>query len=1291
MMQLHLVTVNYTTIDDTATSGSDYTTTSGTLTFNGTIGDTATITVPILEDNIIETIDTFIIQFTNTSDSNVDITDTATGSITDNDGIIMTNGETINTCSDTFLDSGGLTNYSNNEDVTYTICPDTTDNYISIDFTSFDIANGDLLYIYDGTSTSDDLIGQYNNNNTPSVIESEGTSGCLTFRFVSDNNTTGAGWIAEISCYPEGPKIVIEDISFDETVGNAVFTVTQTRAEHGTDVFLFGFVNTDFTVDFQTVDGTALAGSDYTAVSGTLTFNGEIGNVQTISVPITNDGLPEIGEDFTIEFTNADADYATINYTDIGTGTINSQILANDPLTLFEEFDGYFDYTTTGGSLRTNDNFTDACSITDSSSNTLISAIPTTATIEKAYLYWAHSSADTDATVTFEGQTVTANYIYQTVLTNRNFYGYVSDVTSIIQGISDPSTNTYDFSGLTVDNTGNYCTTATVLGGWTLMVFYEDLSLPAVNINLYQGFDGLSNDGTSFTLDSFFAIAGSGAKASFLSWEGDPTLDGSSAGSTNPEELSITNQGGTTNILSGDGDQTGNNVYNSTIYDNTVLPIYNTTTSYGVDLDTYDISTYISPSDTQVTANVDVGQDFVISAAVVIKVPSNLIAGTVFEDVNYPGGQGRDQATSNGIGVSGAIVELFDSSGAFIQRNSTDINGDYSFGGMADGDYSVKVVNSTVKSNRNGGLNCSDCYPIQTYRSYGTSGSLIDVINEIGGADPSASQDVALGVFSNSQSISSVSVSGNGVVGINFGFNFSTIVNTNEDGQGSIEQFILNSNNLEETILDIESNSIFDPASGEDVSIFMIPPTSDALGRTADGNFLNGYFNIEISNSESLSIITGSTTHIDGRTQTAYSGDTNTGIVIAGPSVGTTAITLSDFDKPEIQIYRQNGDLLENQGDDVVIRNLSLYANNNSIVINTSGSVNFYRNLIGTNAEGVVTNNASIGVEIKGGSATIESNYIEGNDDSGILVDGGTTTLIQNNYLTDNGSVACGDNITLDSGSGIEISQNFINNAASLGIDGDNVAGDVNISENTITNSGQDGGNCNGNVEDFGIRLSGDNSSIVNNIIALNGGSGIVLSGSDSTGNLISQNSIYANGTSGDALGIDLAVSDNIGDGVTINDSEDTDSGANGLLNFPVISAAYVSGSNIVIEGWSRPGATIELFLTDINQGTATEGDNQIGKVTDYGEGQTYLATVIEGSTSDSFSNSSSYSDLDGNTDNTNKFKFIVPNPSALVVGNKITATATISNTTSEFSPFSTLKNYTVITNRRITYRVKSN
>ncbi|MEP5269882.1 Calx-beta domain-containing protein [Maribacter dokdonensis] len=1279
--------VNYTTNDISAISGQDYSVSSGTLNFNGNINDTETITVPITDDTIFEGDETFGLSFTSTTNTDVDITDTAIGTILANDALIMTDGGSATTCDDTFLDSGGISNYSDNEDLVYTICPDTANNYTQVNFEQFDVIPGDILYVYDGNSTGATLIGQYDNDNVPTQIFATNTNGCLTFRFTSNNNTTGNGWQASVSCSPPGPKIVVEDVYVDEDSGSAIFTVTHVRDRHGYQSFFFGFIETPFTVEYMVSDGTANNGSDYISVNGTLTFTGEVGNVQTFSVPIVDDGVPELVEFFTVGFSDATAQYASVDYSDTANGYINSQILANDPLTLFQEFDGYFDYSTTGGSLRTNDNNTDACSITTSSSNTLISPIPNTGTIKKAYLYWAHSSTVVDGTVTFEGQTVNANYQYQTTLTNRNFYGYVSDVTNIVEGVADPSTNVFDFSGLSVDNSNTYCSSATVLGGWTLFVFYEDPNLPAVNINLYQGFDGLSNDGNSFTLDSFYAIAGAGAKASFLSWEGDSTLDGNSSGTTNPngERLSITNQANQDFTLAGDGGQTGNNAYNSTMYDNTTTPDYNVSTTYGVDLDTYDISTFVSPGDSQVTANVDVGQDFVISAAVVLKVPSNLIAGTVFEDVNYGGGQGRNMTNANGVGISSAIVELYESDGTFVRRTTSKVSGDYSFGGMADGDYFVKLVNSTVRSTRANGINCTTCVPVQTFRSYGDVNNNIEVLDEIGGADPTAFSDSALGVFEDSQSLSMVNIESSGVANIDFGYNFNTIVNTNEFGQGSLEQFILNSNTLGEVGLDIEANAIFDPAAEEDVSIFMIPPTGDSFGRTADVNYnAAGYFDILLDNANTFSVITGTNTIIDGRTQTAYSGDSNAGTVgSGGVGVGIANTALPNYTRPEIQIHRNGGDVLRLNGSNVTIRDISLYANNNAGVRVQGGSATISNNLLGVNALGASAGNIDYGIEQTGGDLSAFSNYLSSNTIAGIFIDGGTRSTVQFNHLDSNGSTACDDNILIEDGSTIVIQENLIESAAASGIEIDNVDG-VTVSNNNILLSGQNGGDCNGSYEGMAIKISGDDSVIDQNRIYSNGSEGVVvLSGASNT---ISQNSIYANGTVVPSLGIDLGM-----DGVTLNDNSDSDSGPNNLENFPIINSAFISGSNLVVTGWASPGSTIEVFFTDVNEGTATLGDNRLGLTQDYGEGQTYIGTAIEGSGDDQDAATSSYADPDGNSDNTNKYKFVFPLPSGTVVGDLITTTGTRSNSTSEFSPEIIISAYTVITNRNITYRIKAN
>ena len=49
--------------------------------------------------------------------------------------INIATGGTVTTCSDVFVDSGGLGgNYSSNENYEITICPDTAGNYIQLDF-----------------------------------------------------------------------------------------------------------------------------------------------------------------------------------------------------------------------------------------------------------------------------------------------------------------------------------------------------------------------------------------------------------------------------------------------------------------------------------------------------------------------------------------------------------------------------------------------------------------------------------------------------------------------------------------------------------------------------------------------------------------------------------------------------------------------------------------------------------------------------------------------------------------------------------------------------------------------------------------------------------------------------------------------------------------------------------------------------------------------------------------------------------------------------------------------------
>ena len=78
------VTVNFETMDGTAEAGADYTSTSGTLTFNP--GETAqTILVPTLDDNEEESEELFMVTLSNPLGASLN-DDAAEGTITDNDG-----------------------------------------------------------------------------------------------------------------------------------------------------------------------------------------------------------------------------------------------------------------------------------------------------------------------------------------------------------------------------------------------------------------------------------------------------------------------------------------------------------------------------------------------------------------------------------------------------------------------------------------------------------------------------------------------------------------------------------------------------------------------------------------------------------------------------------------------------------------------------------------------------------------------------------------------------------------------------------------------------------------------------------------------------------------------------------------------------------------------------------------------------------------------------------------------------------------------------------------------------
>ncbi len=78
-----------------------------------------------------------------------------------------------------------------------------------------------------------------------------------------------------------------------------------------------------FTVDVSTTDGTAVAGEDYTAVSGaTLTFAGNAGETQNFTVSVTRDDVTEGNETFTVSLFNLLGAALAVDTRDTATVTI---------------------------------------------------------------------------------------------------------------------------------------------------------------------------------------------------------------------------------------------------------------------------------------------------------------------------------------------------------------------------------------------------------------------------------------------------------------------------------------------------------------------------------------------------------------------------------------------------------------------------------------------------------------------------------------------------------------------------------------------------------------------------------------------------------------------------------------------------------------------------------------------------------------------------------------------------------------------------------------------------------
>lgn len=314
-----LVSVNFATSDGSATAGADYTASSGTLTFLD--GETSkTFTIPIIDDTAIENPETVNLTLSNpTGGATLGATNIA---------VLIINSDDVAAQPGALQFSAGT--FSVNETQgTATITVTRTggsDGAVSVNFAT---SNGTATAGSDYTATSGTLTfasGETSKTFTIPIINDTAVENPETVNLTLSNPTGGAtlGTTStavltinsdDVAPLPGALQFSAATYSVSETQASVIITVTRTGGSTGA-----------VTVHYATSNGTATAGSDYTARAGTLSFaNGQVS--KTFSIPIINDTLVENPETVNLTLTSPTGG-ATLGAPKTAVLTINSDDVA---------------------------------------------------------------------------------------------------------------------------------------------------------------------------------------------------------------------------------------------------------------------------------------------------------------------------------------------------------------------------------------------------------------------------------------------------------------------------------------------------------------------------------------------------------------------------------------------------------------------------------------------------------------------------------------------------------------------------------------------------------------------------------------------------------------------------------------------------------------------------------------------------------------------------------------------------------------------------------------------------
>ena len=319
------VSVAYATSNGTATAGSDYTATNGVLNFAA--GEVSkTFTIPIINDTAIEGLETVNITLSNptggatlggqvTSTLTITSDDVATlpGSLQFSNATYAVN-ETNGTVTITVTRSGG------------------SDGAVSV---SYATSNGTATAGSDYTATSGTLnfaAGETSKSFTIPIINDTAVEGLETVSLTLSSPTGGATLGSQATATL---TITSDDVATVPGVlqfSSATYSVNETNATVTVTVTRTGGSDGAVSVAYATSNGSATAGSDYTATSGLLNFAaGETS--KSFAIPIINDTAIESPETVTLTLSNPTGG-ATLGGQATATLTINSDDSNGQPVTV---------------------------------------------------------------------------------------------------------------------------------------------------------------------------------------------------------------------------------------------------------------------------------------------------------------------------------------------------------------------------------------------------------------------------------------------------------------------------------------------------------------------------------------------------------------------------------------------------------------------------------------------------------------------------------------------------------------------------------------------------------------------------------------------------------------------------------------------------------------------------------------------------------------------------------------------------------------------------------------------